>query len=287
MTDFAQLFHDVAFERDFARLRGDSFQNLFSSIMEKRYPGDFVRVKPWGSIGDRKNDGFLASSQTVYQCYAPNEPSASETVGKIYTDFAGAKTHWPQMKRWTFVHNAWDGVSAPVLAALLALKADNPSVEVDSIGRQELLNEVRLLSPQDRVLLLGAVPDVQTFASLGFSDLQPVVEEIEKHSLLDESGVAAVPPGKVSHNRLGADVERVLQLGMRRYDLVERFFAANPDPDLGDRVGRALTTQYRLLRGQGIPADMIFFNLQAFGFGELRSDSAARSSGPSSVGVFL
>ncbi len=50
--------------------------------MEKRYPADFLRVRPWGSEGDRKNDGYLRSERILFQCYAPNNMHSARQLPK-------------------------------------------------------------------------------------------------------------------------------------------------------------------------------------------------------------
>jgi hypothetical protein len=57
VDQFTQAFYELKFRNAFLESRGEAFQDLFSSIMEKRYPGDFIRTRPWGNQGDRKNDG--------------------------------------------------------------------------------------------------------------------------------------------------------------------------------------------------------------------------------------
>ena len=49
----------MSFELRYLKARADEFQDFFASIMEKRYPSDFMKVRPWGNVGDRKNDGYL------------------------------------------------------------------------------------------------------------------------------------------------------------------------------------------------------------------------------------
>lgn len=87
-------FFDLKFRCAFMERRGDSFQDFFSSIMELRHPADFQRVRPWGSAGDWKNDGYLRSSRTLFQCYAPNELKVADCLTKIDAEFASATPHW-------------------------------------------------------------------------------------------------------------------------------------------------------------------------------------------------
>ena len=43
-------YFDSEFHKAFLRLRGAAFQDFFADIMEKRYPGDFIRVRPLGNF---------------------------------------------------------------------------------------------------------------------------------------------------------------------------------------------------------------------------------------------
>src|SRR5262245_55230856 len=83
----ARAFFELHFELAFLKRKADEFQDFFSSIMEKRYPADFVRVKPWGNVGDKKNDGYLKSRRMLFQSYAPNSMEAAKAIAKIEEDF--------------------------------------------------------------------------------------------------------------------------------------------------------------------------------------------------------
>ena len=95
MDKASRAYYGVVFDRNYCKMRGNEFQNFFADLMEKRYPGgDFIRVRPWGKTGDRKNDGYLKSQRTLFQVYAPNEMSETEAIGKINDDFSGALPYW-------------------------------------------------------------------------------------------------------------------------------------------------------------------------------------------------
>jgi hypothetical protein len=76
MDELQRSWFELKFRDTFRSSDGTGFQNFFSDLMEKRYPADFQRVKPNGSLGDRKCDGYHASLKLVYQLYG--ELSASE-----------------------------------------------------------------------------------------------------------------------------------------------------------------------------------------------------------------
>lgn len=153
MDQLTRAFFEVKFEVRYLRARGNEFQEFFASIMEKRHPSDFIRVRPWGSVGDRKNDGYLRSARQLFQVYAPNEMTAAEALAKIEEDFAGALPYWKQhFDEWIFVHSSRDGLGPDVTAKLLGLSQKNRrSVQALAWGFEELRQKVFQLDEPELV----------------------------------------------------------------------------------------------------------------------------------------
>ena len=88
---------------------GTAFQDFFSTVMEKVHRDDFVRVRPFGTLGDKGCDGYLISTGQVFQCYGKLEdasPNAAAIVKKLGDDYALAAAHLTAiMKEWHFAHN--------------------------------------------------------------------------------------------------------------------------------------------------------------------------------------
>ena len=157
MSGEVRLLQEAVFERDFIKKTADEFQDFFSEIMEKRYPTDFIRVRPWGKVGDRKNDGYLTSTRTLFQVYAPNELSSADCIKKINDDFTGALPHWRQhFDTWVFVHNSRKegGLGPDVTKTILELSTKQPGVVVQSWGFAELRKLSFELPPADLCALL-------------------------------------------------------------------------------------------------------------------------------------
>lgn len=66
---------------------GQEYENLFTDIMQ-RGSSDFIRVKPQGKIGDRKNDGYDRKLGSYYQVFAPEDltKKAQDAVKKLKRD---------------------------------------------------------------------------------------------------------------------------------------------------------------------------------------------------------
>ena len=148
MDRYQKLYYEKDFKIAFMEARGDAFQRFFETLMGKVYPADFIACRPWGNVGDEKNDGYLPSKRILFQVYAPNEMSANEAITKINEDFEGAKKHWEKyFDEWVFVHNTHDGRLSPqVIRRLEELKQENQEIEICPWGYEELLIEFRKLN---------------------------------------------------------------------------------------------------------------------------------------------
>jgi hypothetical protein len=87
--DLARAHYRTQFKLKCYESAGGAFQGLFDDLMEARYPGDYQKIRPSGPAGDRKNDGYLRSRKTLFQCYGPKEIRPHATAKKIADDFKG------------------------------------------------------------------------------------------------------------------------------------------------------------------------------------------------------
>ena len=263
-----RAWYQIAFERDFLKKKGGTFQDFFSEIMEKRYKGDFIRVRPWGNVGDRKNDGYLPSKRLLFQVYAPNELAAAEAVKKIDEDFHGALPHWKDhFGTWVFVHNSRIGLGPDVTKTLLDLaKPDGP--KVTSWGFEELCAEALSLEEDDLVSLLGftAPTDAQA-RDVSFNDLKLVLMSIARQPVTPDREVRPVPPEKLAESNLSEGPSFLLKLGMLKSDRVAKFFESWPDPQFGNQVVESFRQEYLILRRTAISPDEAFQELLAFAGG--------------------
>ncbi|VFM98878.1 MAG: hypothetical protein BECKG1743D_GA0114223_103735 [Candidatus Kentron sp. G] len=172
-------YYEQKFENLFLRAKGYEFQTFFERLMGLAYKADFMACRPWGGEGDRKNDGFLKSERCLFQVYAPNEMEAKKATAKITEDFEGAKLYWEKhFNKWCFVHNAVDGLPPHVHELLLGFERDNPDIELEPWGLEELREVFRRVCSEDRLSWLGPAPDKGTRAGLGFQNIQIVLESL-------------------------------------------------------------------------------------------------------------
>jgi hypothetical protein len=270
IMNITQAYYMQCFEILFLRAKGDEFQTFFERLMGLAYKADFMACRPWGNVGDRKNDGFLKSERRLFQVYAPNEMTAKEAIAKITEDFEGAKVHWgTHFDKWVFAHNAIDGLPPHVLTLLLDLEKANPGITLEPWSLEEFRLIFRKLTSDDLIPWLGAAPSDETKASLGFSDLRPVLETLGSRPAPSDAAVRDVPMGKIEANALSESIAILIKGGMSKAPLVEKFFAQWHDETLGERIAEAFRAEYQRLRSLHTP-NRIFGELQAWAGGRDR-----------------
>jgi hypothetical protein len=263
----------MKFKDDFREKSGNDFQDFFSDIMEKCYPGDFQRIRPWGNVGDKKNDGYLRSERTIFQVYGPNEMEAKETIAKIEADFYGALKHWADhMDKWVFVHNSKKGLGPDVFDKLCKLDAAHNLVSVCAWGYEELYQHVFTLNEADLLSLLGPVPSSKTMIDVRYENVQEVLNNIARQELPSSLDIRPVPPGKLKFNHLSENIQILLTSGMWKADLVGNFFRDHVDPLYGDQIASAFSKEYKKLRSWSADPDLMFRKLQQFTGGQNREN---------------
>lgn len=240
--------------------------------MSKVHPNDFMACRPWGSAGDRKNDGYLPSARILFQSYAPNEMHAAAAIRKIKEDFEGAKEHWEDyFDEWTFVHNASDGRLAPhVIETLTTLAQENPQIKIGHFGYEEMLTKFRQLSLQDLESWFGPSLTMEANVNLGFSDLDAVLTHICITPVPKVSEIKDVSRGKIEANLLSQAVADFLKIGMRKSPLVAQFFNCWKNPTYGEQIAQAFKNEYVRLRDEVPPylhPDEIFGRLEVWAGG--------------------
>ena len=263
-------YYEQKFENAFLRAKGDEFQTFFERLMCLAFQADFMACRPWGNQGDRKNDGFLKSERRLFQVYAPNEMVATKAEVKITEDFEGAKIHWGgHFDKWSFVHNAEDGLPPHVHRLLLAFEQANPGIELQPWGLAELRLIFRALPLTEKASWFGLAPTDATKASLGFGDLQVVLERIASLAAPALADVRDVPMGKIEANALTESVAQLLKAGMAKSPLVSDFLSRWHDETLGERLAEAFKAEYRRFRENYKP-NQIFAELQSWAGGGSR-----------------
>jgi len=284
MDEVRRAFRELQFENAYLKKKGNEFQDWFATIMEKRFPGDFIRVRPWGKQGDRKNDGYVRSKRWLFQVYAPNEISAAAALAKIDEDYNGALPHWKEhFDTWIFMHNSKPGLGPEVTAKLLELDQAGPPA-VLPWGFEELRRVVFELGPDELASLFGPVPGRRDMVNLGLDSLSPVLDHVAVMELDPDLDLRPPPADKIDRNMLSSHVAVLLKAGMSRADLVRKYFRLQPEKR--DEVAESFRLRYDETRRNGLSPDEIFADLQRHAAGNGVS-SPARQAAVLAVLAFL
>jgi hypothetical protein len=156
------------------------FQNLFEQIIKKAKP-EFMRIRPYGNIGDRKCDGLLEADGHVFQVYSPDQLKQAEVIEKINEDFDGALQEWGgQMKCWTFVYNTRVGLPPDIPSILNGKRNAHPHIKIESASNDVLWEMLRQLTPQQKAEILGAPNGYEHLFLTPTSSSDEIKEAIKK-----------------------------------------------------------------------------------------------------------
>jgi hypothetical protein len=260
--ELQQAYHELQFENAFLKSKGDAFQTFFENLMTRAYKADFMACRPWGKEGDKKNDGFLKSEKRLFQVYAPNEMEASKAIAKIKEDFEGAKKYWKSyFDKWTFVHNAYDGLPPHVQQLILELEKNNQGLIIETWSLEELRVIFRKLSIDDKQSWFGLAPTNETKSNLGFNDIKVILENLSSTNVPPPAEIKTVPAGKIKANALSEAVVDLLHQGITKSYVVQNFLDQWYDSSLGERLSLSFNNKYKELKAQYTP-NQIFYELQ-------------------------
>lgn len=174
---------------------GNKFEQLFTQIMNY-HSRDFEQIKPWGPIGDRKNDGFIRNLGIYYQVYAPEEIETNypEVIKKLGEDFKGLLLHWKVIKEYYFVVNdKYKGVNADSNQAISKLVTDHNLKDGKILTAKNLEETLFSLSDDQIIVITGFLPDTNKILSLNYSALNEVIGYIMQLPIVPRSEKIVFP----------------------------------------------------------------------------------------------
>jgi tRNA U34 5-methylaminomethyl-2-thiouridine-forming methyltransferase MnmC len=181
----------------FKSLFNESFQSWFEELARLLHPtGDFQKVRK--TSGDGALDGFVISSQLVYQVYAPariSETKDPETAAKIKADFETAlETLANQLKNWVFVHNHPQAALGKLsIAAINAIKNQHPKINISVLDIDSLWEKLKDL-PDDALKTHFGSPARDQQAGLITEDISDLRKEMSASSSKTLDAVNKLPP---------------------------------------------------------------------------------------------
>lgn len=231
---------------------GQMFEDFFSSVMVKSNP-NFMQVKPYGSIGDRKNDGFDKTTGEYFQVFAPQDIHNSSTIvsatAKLEDDFEGLYNYWNDkypIKKYHFVVNdKYRGVPPQLYSKISELETAYPEVEFD-IFTSAKLEDIVLNMDIDAVTdILGYIADMTL--QLEYSALNEVIEHLMRMKDAGDSDDLLTVPDfeeKIMFNKLSSRVANMLRSASYQVGGLEAYFRCHSEVTKSE-VQRKIVDCYR------------------------------------------
>jgi hypothetical protein len=226
------MFHNKVLHSD-----GQAFENLFTSIIGKKYP-DFVQIKPQGPLGDKKNDGYSKANGIFFQVFAPEDAreSEAEAVSKVKDSFTGIKAYWDSfcpVKQFFFVLNDKFKGSFPTIEKDLAeIKAAHSLSVCEIFLSKHLEDSLFQLSDDEILSIVGFIPAPEKIQKLDYSIMTEVLTHVMKHKKqLVPDQILSAPDfdEKIRFNGLGKEVGALLTTASYHAGLVDEYFSLNSD----------------------------------------------------------
>ncbi len=234
MNSVEKTLARILFRNRINQSDGNAFEDLFTRIMNYA-EHDFQQIKPWGNIGDRKNDGYIKSKGIFYQVFAPEEIQQSypAVVKKLLKDFDGLKKQWSPVNEFYFVVNdKYKGVNADSEKNLKKIKKNHKLKKAGFITTKHLENILFKLEEDQITNVVGFLPDPQNIKILDYSVLNEVVAHIMSISLIPKGGTSYNIPDwskKIKFNKLSKTIASYLNSAYIQVGCLEEYLKNNGD----------------------------------------------------------
>lgn len=264
-TPIQRYYWRIALELRLRKANSDAFQDFFSSVMGLLHGDDFVRVRPYGALGDKGCDGYLQSNGQLFQCYgalAGELKQVATFTTKMKDDLAKALKHLSSiMKEWHMVHNIADGLPVEAVVTFKALKEANPKLVLGIVGIEGFSERVFSLEPFQVESLLG--PAASDSDATNFDDL--ALRELVQHLRTEADTIdfnpqdlRPVPQDKLKYNNLPNHWKQLIAGGWMNAHLVSQYFDQHPDPLAGEYIAKLFRDRYEYLKTQQLsPGDIM------------------------------
>lgn len=206
---------------------GQEFENIFTAIMNYVETG-FQSIKPWGNIGDRKNDGYIKSKGMFFQVFSPEDITKSypKVVKKLKNDFNGLIKQWSPVNEFYFVVNdKYLGVNADCEQTIEAIKQKHGLKNAGFRIAADLENLLFSLDEDQVFAVIGFLPDPATI-QLDYSVLSEILSHLMILSLPKTKDSSIIYPDwdeKIAFNNLDSLEAKYLNDGFLQIGSLDEY----------------------------------------------------------------
>lgn len=196
---------------------GQAFEDIFTTIMNY-VESDFQSIKPWGNIGDRKNDGYIRSKGIFFQVFSPEEITTSypNVIKKLNGDFNKLLKQWSPVNEFYFVVNdKYQGVNADCEQAIQSIKKNHGLMNAGFKTAADLENLLFSLEESQILTIAGFLPD-PAMIRLDYTVLSEIISHLMGLSLPKTQDSSIIYPDwneKITFNNLDSMAANYLNNG--------------------------------------------------------------------------
>ncbi|CAC9527111.1 putative cytoplasmic protein [uncultured Gammaproteobacteria bacterium] len=196
---------------------GQAFEDIFTTIMNY-VESDFQSIKPWGNIGDRKNDGYIRSKGIFFQVFSPEEITTSypNVIKKLNGDFNKLLKQWSPVNEFYFVVNdKYQGVNADCEQAIQSIKKNHGLMNAGFKTAADLENLLFSLEESQILAIAGFLPD-PAMIQLDYTVLSEIISHLMGLSLPKTQDSSIIYPDwneKITFNNLDSMAANYLNNG--------------------------------------------------------------------------
>lgn len=229
----------IIFKNRVLQYKGQQFEDFFVKIMTKSNI-EFQAVKAYGNIGDKKNDGFIRTTGTYFQVFAPEEIYKDKTIydaaNKLENDFIGLVNYWDgicPIKEYFFVINdRYEGIPAPIINKIINLgkKDEYSHIKLALFTSKELESVFNKLGEDEVHEIIGLIPNAM-LPTIEFEALQETVTYLMNIELPNNGEDNLIVPDfeeKIVFNGLSGTINNKLVNGSYQEGLLHKYFNENP-----------------------------------------------------------
>jgi hypothetical protein len=227
MTGDEKYIYRYIFQNKIYKADGQKFEDLFTDIMKYAEP-EFQQIKPHGSTGDKKNDGYIKSKGIYFQVYGPEDIAKSVLYakGKLKKDFTGLLQAWKSVKEFYFIVNdKYKGIPYELETEMNKLLEKN-NLKGGVKGAACLENRLFSLADDQILAITGLIPDPSKIRLLDYSILNEVISYIMEMSLANAISSDILLSDwnkKIKFNKLSSCVADLLNSGSIQINGLDKY----------------------------------------------------------------
>lgn len=213
---------------------GQAFEDIFTTIMNYSEPG-FQKIKPWGNIGDRKNDGYIPQKGIFFQVFAPEdiEKKYPAVISKLKTDFNDLVEQWKPINEFYFVVNdKYKGINPDSAQTMTDIVKINKLQNGGFITAKDIENRLFTLADDQIEVITGSIPDPSKIKIIDYSILNEVITYIMGIPLVKSIEPDLKLPNweeKIKFNHLSNITARYLENAYYQITNLEKYLTNNSD----------------------------------------------------------